>query len=204
MKKSIALILSLALLVGGVIGGTLAWLTAESAEVTNTFSVGHISIDLNEHKLDSDGALTTELTKTNTTDYNIVPGTTQNKDPFVTVTAGSEKCYIYVTVTNNLVIDGATVATLNVDSSKWEYVAASGNTTLYRYHQTVDASKAEKDVVIEDKVFTTVTYSGEDITKDNIKQLENKTIVIKAYAYQAAGVSQTDADTAIKSLASIS
>ncbi len=208
MKKSpvtgIALALVLVLLLGCGIGGTIAWLTAESEEVTNTFAVGKIAIDLNEHELGDDGELTEKTTKVNNNDYKVVPGTTQKKDPFVTVEAGSEECYVYVTVTNNLMIGNKTVATLNVDETKWVPIATSGNTTLYRYHQTVDASEETADKVIEDKVFTTVTYSGADITKDNINQLENKTIVIKAYAYQTAGVDQANADVAVKVLAGIS
>ena len=39
-KKTLALVLALALLVAGVVGGTLAWLTDQTAEVKNTFTVG--------------------------------------------------------------------------------------------------------------------------------------------------------------------
>ena len=39
-KKTLALVLALTLLVAGVVGGTLAWLTDQTAEVKNTFTVG--------------------------------------------------------------------------------------------------------------------------------------------------------------------
>ena len=80
-KKSIALVLSLALVVVCIIGGTLAWLTANTDPVTNTFTTSDINITLEESK-----------------DLNLkmIPGWTITKDPKVTVTAGSEKCYLFV------------------------------------------------------------------------------------------------------------
>ena len=64
-KKTLALVLALTLLVAGVVGGTLAWLTDQTAEVKNTFTVGDINIGLTE----------------TTTDYKMVPGNTIAKDP---------------------------------------------------------------------------------------------------------------------------
>ena len=51
-KKTLALVLALTLLVAGVIGGTLAWLTDQTDEVKNTFTVGDINIDLTETTTD--------------------------------------------------------------------------------------------------------------------------------------------------------
>ena len=68
-KKILALVLALTLLVAGVVGGTLAWLTDRTAEVKNTFTVGDINIGLTE----------------TTADYKMVPGNTIAKDPTVTV-----------------------------------------------------------------------------------------------------------------------
>ena len=67
--KALALVLVVVLLFGGALGGTLAWLTAKTDTVTNTFTVGDINIDLTE----------------TTTDYKLVPGNTIAKDPTVTV-----------------------------------------------------------------------------------------------------------------------
>ena len=74
MKKKITLLLSLALAVAIGIGGTLAWLTDKTESKVNTFTVGNIDIDLTE----------------TTTNYKMVPGQTIDKDPKVTVEAGSE------------------------------------------------------------------------------------------------------------------
>ena len=84
-KKTLALVLALTLLVAGVVGGTLAWLTDQTAEVKNTFTVGDINIGLTE----------------TTTDYKMVPGNTIAKDPTVTVKANSEACWLFVKVTES-------------------------------------------------------------------------------------------------------
>lgn len=80
MKKSFALILALVLVVGCVVGGTVAWLTATSDTVTNTFTTSDIKVQLKE-------------TKTN---FKMIPGYTIEKDPKATVLAGSEECWLFV------------------------------------------------------------------------------------------------------------
>ena len=84
-KKTLALVLALTLLVAGVVGSTLAWLTDQTAEVKNTFTVGDINIGLTE----------------TTADYKMVPGNTIAKDPTVTVKANSEACWLFVKVTES-------------------------------------------------------------------------------------------------------
>ena len=48
-KKGLALFLALTLLVVGVVAGTLAWLTAKSDVVTNTFTTSDIKVELKEN-----------------------------------------------------------------------------------------------------------------------------------------------------------
>ena len=47
-KKGLALVLALTLLVICVVAGTLAWLTAKSDVVTNTFTTSDIKVELKE------------------------------------------------------------------------------------------------------------------------------------------------------------
>ena len=84
-KKTLALFLALALVLGGVIGGTMAWLTDKTPEIVNTFTDSDIEITLTE----------TGATN-NANSYKMVPGYTISKDPKVTVLEGSEKCYLFV------------------------------------------------------------------------------------------------------------
>lgn len=96
-KKTVALLLAGAMIFGVAAGGTMAWLTASTDEVTNTFSVGDIDIDLKEHKYDADtGKLLKEEVLNN--EYYFVPGSTFPKDPFVSVDEKSEDCYLFVKV----------------------------------------------------------------------------------------------------------
>ena len=82
MKKKVISIVAVVLVLCCAIGGTLAWLTAQTAPVVNTFTVGDINIELTE----------------TTTNYKMVPGNTITKDPKVTVKANSEACWLFVKV----------------------------------------------------------------------------------------------------------
>lgn len=81
-KKTAAIIIASAILLIAVVGGTLAWLTAATDPVTNTFTAGDVGIKLEETK----------------TDFKMIPGYDIAKDPKVTVTKGSEKCYVFVKI----------------------------------------------------------------------------------------------------------
>ena len=181
MLFTLALVLVVAV---ASVGGTIAWLTATTETVTNTFTTSDISI---------------ELAETTGASYKIVPGATVNKDPKATVKSGSEKCYLYVKITNNLVLSNNTVATYNINTTDWNLVGESGNTKLYCYNGIVDASTA----AVEKTVFTQVTYDGEKITKENIEQLKDKTIVLQAYAHQSDHTTKEVADAAAKAWAGI-
>lgn len=95
-NRRIALTLCLMFVVAfASIGGTIAWLTAQSGEVTNTFTVGDINIKLEETwntDSDNDG-------KNDKWEAKLVPGTEYAKDPKVTVVANSEPCWLFVEVT---------------------------------------------------------------------------------------------------------
>ena len=79
-KKSLALLLAIAIVVVGVVAGTVAWLMDQTPSVTNTFTTSDINIELKE-------------TKNN---FQMIPGWDIEKDPKVTVKADSEACYLFV------------------------------------------------------------------------------------------------------------
>ena len=80
-KKGLAMVLALVLLAVCAVSGTLAWLTAKSEVVTNTFTTSDIKVELKE---------------TTGQKYKMIPGYTISKDPKATVLAGSEECYLFV------------------------------------------------------------------------------------------------------------
>lgn len=164
MKKGFALILALVLAVGCVVGGTLAWLTAKSDVVTNTFTTSDIKVELKE---------------TTGTEYKMIPGYTISKDPKATVLAGSEECYLFVKLDKSTDFD-----------TYLEYDIADGWTKLDGvtdtvYYRVVDGITNQIDTaysVLKDdqvKVLGTVTKEMMNTAKDN-----EPTLTITAYASQ--------------------
>lgn len=175
-KKLVIAVVALSLALLCAIGGTLAFLVAQSNVVTNTFTYGTITLELSENnKADKDGL---EFT-------NVVPGDELDKDPVITVVEGSETCYVYVLIDNQL----GDVATYNIGSA-WIKVGESGTKVLYRYNEIVDATDADKDL----EVFTKLNFA-DDLVKEDVDDLVGKNVVIKAYAHQSKHVDVTVANT---------
>lgn len=119
IAMTVALVLVVAL---ASIGGTIAWLTATTASVTNTFTVGNIDITLDE----------------TTTDYKMVPGNTIAKDPKVTVKAGSEACWLFVKIEESANLDNY----ISYDVAEgWTKLNTTPADTIY--YRSVDALTAE-------------------------------------------------------------
>ena len=157
-KKTLALVLALTLLVSGVVGGTLAWLTDQTAEVKNTFTVGDINIDLTE----------------TTTDYKMVPGNTIAKDPTVTVKANSEACWLFVKVTESTDLKDFIT-----------YTIANGWTKLQDgvYYREVPASAADQTFSVLTGDAVTVKS---DVTRTMLEtaKTDAPTLTFQAYAIQ--------------------
>lgn len=163
-KKTLALVLALTLLVAGVVGGTLAWLTDQTAEVKNTFTVGDINIGLTE----------------TTADYKMVPGNTIAKDPTVTVKANSEACWLFVQVTESETLD--TFITYAIAEG---WAALPGVDGVY--YREVPASAADQTFSVLKGDAVTV---NSDVTKEMLtaKDFANPTLTFKAYAVQKDNV----------------
>lgn len=135
-KKLVALLLVLMLVIGGAVGGTLAWLITETAPVVNTFTVGNIKITLAESV--ANGA--------STQSFKMVPGSDIAKDPIVTVQAKSEACWLFVKVdaVNGVVLTNST-GTYSADDYI-TYTIADGWTLVDTnvYGRKVAASDADQ------------------------------------------------------------
>lgn len=170
-SKAFAAVLALALVLGCALGGTVAWLVAESGPVTNTFTYGDINI---------------ALTETTGEDYKIIPGVDIAKDPKVTVEADSEACWLFVKVDE--------VGTFVAD--KVTYSVADGWTALTGqpgvYYREVGAVTADTDFyVLKDNVVKV----SDRLTKEDIKDIAARaTLTFTAYAVQKDGIA--DAATA--------
>ena len=100
--KTKALLMSLCavLLVAASVLGTMAYLT-DSKDVKNTFTVGNVSIKLDEAKVTTDGKIVQGADCVQTNDYKLLPGHTYVKDPTVTVLKPSVDSYVRMKVTFN-------------------------------------------------------------------------------------------------------
>lgn len=182
-KKLTIAVVALAVALVCVVSGTLAFLVAQSDVVTNTFTYGKIEIELTEEE------------KANTTGMeftNVIPGDVLTKDPVVTVKVGSEKCYVYVLITNEL----GSAAAYNINAEHWTPVYTNGNSVLYRYYEEVNATSTAVDCA----VFTELEFAT-TLDKDTVDDLEGKDVIIQAYAHQAENLGEnptTVADEAAK------
>lgn len=145
-KKILALTLVFALALALGIGGTVAWLTAQTDPVVNTFTVGDINITLAE----------------TATDFKMVPGNEIAKDPKVTVVAGSEACWLFVKVEKSNNFD--TFMTYSMAAGWTELLNNSG---IY-YREVValtaaDAVDATFSVLSNDKVTVNNTVTKSDM-----------------------------------------
>lgn len=183
MKKPIAVLLAVLLVVGVAIGGTMAWLTSTPDPVENIFTTGDVDITLTETK----GGENKE--------FQMIPGWTIEKDPTVTVDTSSEDCMVFV----KLVKSGGDITigetTYNFDSflsyeiaDDWTQLPTDkdGKTLEGVYYRTVSKDDEIKQfsVIAND----TVNVSA-DVTKAMMNALEADTskrpkLTVTAYAIQ--------------------
>ncbi len=171
-KKSIlTMVVSLALVGAVAVGSTLAYLTS-TATKTNTFTVGNVTTTLTETNWNSSAS------------HNLVPGTSFDKNPIVTVAAGSEECDVYMKV----VIPAALQTLINSNrvsidfQSDWSLVDAVKYPGVYKYKQTIAHNSSANTPLTA--LFTKVEASA-DATSDDMKTLTNNfNIIVSSFAIQ--------------------
>lgn len=171
--RAFVTLLALVLVFGCAVGGTFAWLTAKTDPVVNTFTYGDINIDLAE---------------TTGNAYKIVPGVNIEKNPKVTVTAGSEACWLFVKVEEE---NWPTFKEEDGKTAKIAYDIAPGWTKLEGqngvYYREVGAAAADASFdVIKGNVITV----SENLTKTEVNAVVTvqPKLTFTAYAVQKDGV----------------
>ena len=160
-KKSLALLLAIAIVVVGAVAGTVAWLTDKTPSVTNTFTTSDINIELKE-------------TKNN---FQMIPGWNIEKDPKVTVKAGSEACYLFVKLEESK--NFADFMTYEM-ADGWQ--ALSGNAGVF-YREVAAATADTTFEVLKDNQVTV----KDTVTKEQMNALTADTyptLTVTAYASQ--------------------
>lgn len=212
-KKILVACLCVALAVLTIAGTTLAYLTSQDT-VTNTFTVGNVSITLDEAKvndagkpINKDGAVVTDLAnaeRVKGNNYKLIPGHTYTKDPTVTVVKDSEESYVrmLVTVAFGKELTNAQLATkldniftgYNTDwvRSAKQIEVVDGKTVItyeYRYKTTVSAATVDNKLPA---LFTGIAIP-DAWTGDDLANLGNIKINIVAQAIQADGFANAEA-----------
>ena len=170
--KLVVAMLAVTLLIGCAIGGTVAWLTANTAPVVNTFTYGDINITLAE---------------TTGSNYKIIPGVDIDKNPKVTVKKDSEACWLFVKVeeTGTFV---ANKVTYSIDDGWTKLTGVTGVDNVYYREVGAVTADTSFDVIKDNKV-----YVKDTLTKEDIKNITNPTLTFTAYAVQK-DAAQTAAD----------
>ena len=147
--KTLALILTVVLILGGVVGGTVAWLIANPDPVVNTFTYGDINIDLEETDTNLD-----EDDDPNTNEYEMMPGQEIVKDPKITVKAGMEP--VALEVMDNTP-NGSEERPFVINEDSLTVTVPAGETyhfTLFGgYNRTLHVTDAGAEILFRDQTY---------------------------------------------------
>ena len=196
-NKVVLLALCMVALIAVSVLGTMAYLTSTDT-VTNTFTVGNVSIKLDEKKVNTDGTVDNSATgRVKENSYKLLPGHTYTKDPMVTVLKGSESSYIKMTVTFSkadeldTIFGGADLTKIfnNYDKDTWTYKGNTEDTVnktrTYEFWYKEPVAASDADVPLK-PLFESFTVPG-SITNTQLAKLEGMKITVNAYAIQADG-----------------
>ena len=187
-SKAFLLMLCAVSLVTASVLGTMAYLTS-TAEVKNTFAVGSVSITMDEEDVDNDSDTSDNVTvdgvvRDKANSYKLMPGHTYTKDPIIHVGSGSEDCYLFVKVVDEISeIEADTTVAAQMANMGWVKVDGTENVYVYTIDkQNPAAVTASADVT----VFESFTVRG-DVTGSVLEGYKDKTITVTAYAVQKDG-----------------
>ena len=190
-SKALLLALCAVLLVAASVLGTLAYLTSDD-QVTNTFSVGSVTITLDEQNVDgkdADGKDNNNVARDKANSYKLLPGHSYIKDPTIHVDEKSEDCYLFVIVKNEITAiesnaEGDKTVAAQMTEKGWNQVGTTENGILYVYGAVADPTAVSAEAEIT--VFETFKIDG-DVDNTTLRGYEGKTIVVTAYAVQKDG-----------------
>ena len=158
--------MALILVCCSVIGGSVAWLMTKTEPIKNVFTYGDINITLKE--------TTGEV-------YKMTPGQTLTKDPTMTVSAGSESCWLFVKIEESAVEKLSDYIDYNV-AEGWlaldnapgvYYRAVDSSDTPVSYGVLAGNRVTVKDTVTKEMLaklnatnYPTLTFTGYAVQRD--------------------------------------
>lgn len=183
MKKILALVLAFVLVIGASVAGTLAYLTDKTGSVTNTFTVGKVKIELYETDDNKETG-----NKVYGKQYDLIPGTTLDKNPIVEVKAESEACWLFVKFEEKN-ITSATKEWMQYTSllagPDWTQGDGTNIPSNVWYRQVADTNADQKWHLLKDDQ---IVLDGSKLTETTMPTEANKPeLVYTAYACQYVG-----------------
>lgn len=173
LLKVLSVALCVVALVVGSVAATVAYLAMSTATVEHTFTAGNINIRLND--------------ATPVIDEMMMPGVEIAATRAVTVEAGSEKCYLFVKVTEENDFDNYLTYTMyKMDDADEGWTLLEEGTTEAVYYREVEANASEEQTF---NVFDHFTARPE-CTKaqyDAIRADAKPNVTLTAYAVQFVG-----------------
>ena len=165
LKKSFVILAIAIICITAIgVGSTLALLTSLSGVVKNTFTVGKVNITLSE---------------TTGNSYQLIPGTTVDKDPKITVLKDSEECWLFVRIETSAEADSF------ISYSTAEgWAPLAGQPGIY-YRQAPRTTADTEYSALLDDCFTV----KDTVSKEQMSALRSPlTLTFTAYAIQAQGM----------------
>lgn len=191
VKKIVMGVVAALALVTVSVMGTLAYLTSQDS-VENTFTVGNVSITLDEADVKTDGTYENDANqRVDKNTYHLMPDHTYIKDPTVWVDNKSENCFIYVEVTNGLakIIDENTIEKQITDTYGWNQLTDENDTAVpnvYYKEFTKDETVTGEitKLVVFDKFKIKSDVDGKTLESYDTEKNPNAKITVNAYAIQ--------------------
>ena len=176
-------------------------LTFETDTLVNTFTVGQVSLKLDETDVDETGTPIPNANRVTGNEYKLIPGKEYVKDPTMTVLSGSEASYVRILVTITKAKEIKEVFGENFlpenyvtgwDKNKWVSTSIKENndnsiTYEFRYHEVVTGYvDGKKQEVVLEPLFNKFTAPGE-LTSEDLKKIEGFEIKVVGHGIQATG-----------------
>jgi hypothetical protein len=187
MKKKLSFtVIALVLSLVCTVSVTVAWLMDKTPTVSNTFTVGDVTITLTESRLNADGSYGTPAEGVSNT-YKAIPGTEYKKDPKVTVEGGSEACYLFVVIEKSTNFD--TYMTYDI-ADGWTELAGYPGVYYRKVDAVAEDATAEYPVLLNNQVVV-----SQDVTADQLEEAESNKPMLSfiALAVQQANIADEQA-----------
>lgn len=144
-KKILVLAVSVALIAILAIGGSLAYFTDTTDAVTNAFSVGNVDITLTEPAWKPEA------------NHTLMPDTSYDKDPTITVGEKSQDCYVFLKIDMNKYV--SLVNLMGVDAYKNNIGGLTGTYPGFIKFVNALASDNGLRAAVLDRWFTGIKHS---------------------------------------------